>query len=56
METWVDVLIQGSCYRHTDAITNVKHGDAYVDTYRFEPMAVVLSQWEKINKDKFGKH
>ena len=27
-----------------------------MDTYRFKPMAALLEWWEKINKDKHGKH
>ena len=56
METRGDVLIQGLWYRHTDAVINIKIGDADADTYRFEPMVTIVAWWEKIKKDKDGNN
>ena len=35
---------------------DVKLGDADADTYKYEPMPAILDRWEKIKKDKHGKH
>ena len=34
----------------------VKLDDAAEYTYRFDPMETLLYQWEKMKKDKHGKH
>ena len=39
-----------------DAIIYVKLGDAYADSYKYEPMAALLARWETIKKDKHGNH
>ena len=49
-------MIQVLWDRHTDSIIDVKLGNADADSYIFEPMVVLLAQWEKINKDKQGKN
>ena len=49
-------MIRGLWYRQVVVINDVKLGDAGADTYKYEPMTVLLSRWEKINKDKHGKH
>ena len=49
-------MIQGLWDRQVDVIIGVKLGDADADTYKYEPMAVLLDRWENINKDKHGKH
>ena len=56
LKTRGDVIIRGLWDRQTDAIINVKLGDSDTDTYKFEPMETLLDFWEKINKDKHGKH
>ena len=38
------------------AIINIKLGDSDVDTYNYEPMTALLARWEKIKKDKHGRH
>ena len=42
--------------RQVDTIIDVKIGDADADSYKYEPMAVLLSQWETIKKDKHVNH
>ena len=42
--------------RHTDAIIDVKLGDADTESYRFETMVGLLYQWDNINKDNHGNH
>ena len=49
-ETRGDVMIPGLWYRQVNAIIGVKLGDADADTYKYEPMTVLLSRWEKIKK------
>ena len=55
-------MIQGLWDIQFDTITDVKIGgtgaDADVDTYtyKYKPMTSLLSRWEKIKKDKHGKH
>ena len=56
LETWGDIIIQGLWVRYTDTIINVNLGDAEANTYIFEPMVSLLAWWEKIKKDKNGKH
>ena len=50
------VMIQGLWDCQVDAIIDVKIGDADADTYKYDPMTSLLTSWEKINKDKYGKH
>ena len=52
METRGDVLIRGLWDRQTDAIIDVKIGNADADTYRFEAMVMLLDRWDKVRKDK----
>ena len=56
METRGDVITWGLCDRHTDTIINIKlsYDDAY--TYIFNPMVTFRTLWERIKKDKYGKH
>ena len=49
-------MIRGLWDRQVDAIIDAKLGDADADTYKYEPMASLLARWEKIKKDKHGKH
>ena len=55
-ETRGDVMIPGLWYRQVNDIIGVKLGDADADTYKYEPMTVLLSRRENIKKDKHGKH
>ena len=48
-------MIQGLWDRQVDVIIDVKTGDADADTYKYEPMTSLLSRWENINKDEYGK-
>ena len=54
-ETRGDVMIPGLWYRQVNAIIGVKLGDADADTYKYEPMTVLLSRRENIKKEKNGK-
>ena len=49
-------MVRGLWYCQVDAITDVKLGYADADTYKYEPMTVLLARWEKIKKDKHGKY
>ena len=49
-------MIRGLWDRQVDAIIGVKLGDADVDMYMYEPITLLLARWEKIKKDKHGKH
>ena len=51
-----DMIIQCLWDQQADAIINIKLGDANADSYKYEPMVVILAWWEIINKDKHGKH
>ena len=51
-----DVMIRGLWDRQVDVIVDVKQGDADADMYTYEPMISLLARWEKIKKDKQGKH
>ena len=51
-----DVIVRGVWDRQVDAIIDVKLGDSDADTYKYEPMTVLLTRWENIKKDKHGKH
>ena len=50
------MMIQVLWYRQSDAIIDVKIGDSDADSYKYDPMAVLLAQWETINKDRHIKH
>ena len=56
METRGDVITRGLWDRHTNATIKIKIGDAYADTYTFELLVMLLAWWEKMKKDKNGKH
>ena len=49
-------MVRGLLDFQVDAIIDVKLGDANVDTYKYEPMTALLARWERIKKDKHGKH
>ena len=49
-------MIRGLWDFPVDDIIDVNLGDAYVDTYKYKPMIALLSRWEKIKRDKHGKH
>ena len=50
------MMIQGLWDRQVDVIFDVKLEDSDADTYKYEPMTLLLSRWEKIKKDKHSKH
>ena len=50
-----DMMVQGLWDRQVDAIIDIKLGDADTDSYKYEPMEVLLSRQETIKKDKHGK-
>ena len=54
-ETWGGVLLRGLWDCQVGAIIYVKLGDADADSYKYEPTAALLAQWETIKKDKHGK-
>ena len=56
LETWGDVMIWGLWDQQTDAFINVRLGNADAYYYRFEPMAELLTQWNKVKKNKNGNH
>ena len=39
-----------------NAIIDIKLGDADADTYKYDPITSLLARWEKIKKEKHGKH
>ena len=39
-----------------NSIIDVKFGASDEDTYKYNPMTSILARWEKIKKDKHGKH
>ena len=49
-------MIQCLWDHQVKTIIYVKIGDADVDTYKYEPMTVLLARWKNIKKDKHGKH
>ena len=55
LETRCDVLIQGLWEHPTEAIVNVKFGDADTDTYKHDPMDKLLDCWDNQKKDNHGK-
>ena len=54
-ETRGDAMIWYLWDRQDETIIYVKINDANVDSYKYEPMAALLTRWETINKDKHGK-
>ena len=50
------VMIQSLSNHQVDSIIDVKLEDADADTYKYDPMTLLLARWEKIKKDKHGKH
>ena len=38
-------MVQGLCYIQVDAITDLKLGDSYTDTYKYKPMTSLLARW-----------
>ena len=55
-ETWGDVLIKGLWEIHTDAIIDIRFGDADGEIYVKEGMDTIFTRWEKMKKDKHGWH
>ena len=49
-------MFRGLWDRQVDTIIDVKLGEADADSYKYEPMAALLAQWETIKKDKHCKH
>ena len=49
-------MIQGLCDIQVNTIIDVKIGDADTDTYNYYPTTLLLARWEKIKKNKHGKH
>ena len=49
-------MIWGLWGQQDEAIIDVKIGDSDADSYRYEPMSALLDWWDKIKKDKHGKH
>ena len=49
-------MIRGLWDWQADVIIVIKLGDADTDSYKYQPMAALLSWWETIKKDKHGKH
>ena len=54
--TWSEVVIRGLWDGQAEAIIEVKLGDTDIDSYKYEPMAVILDWWGTIKKYKHGKH
>ena len=55
-ETQGDVIIRVLWDRHVDAFIDIKLGDSDAYTYKYAPMTALLARWEKIKKDRYGKH
>ena len=49
-------MIRGLWDCQVDAIIDIELGDSDLDTYKYEPMTSLLARWEKIKKNKHGKH
>ena len=49
-------MVRGLWDCQVNAIIDVKLGDAYADSYKYESMAELLARWETIKKDNHGKH
>ena len=56
MDTIGNTLIRGLCESQTDAIIDVRFGDADADTYKHKPMDKLVTRWEKEEKDKHGEN
>ena len=48
-------MIQGLWDQQAYTIIDAKLGEADSDSYKYEPMVVLLTRWETTNKDKNGK-
>ena len=55
-DTRGDVMIRVLWDRQVYAIVDINLGDFDTDTYKYNPMTSLLARWEKIKKDKHGKH
>ena len=49
-------MVQGLWDRQVGATIDVKLGDADADTYKYDPITLILSRWGNIKKYKHGKH
>ena len=49
-------MIRGLLDWQVKSINDVKLGNADTDSYKYEPMEVLLDKWGTIKKDKHGKH
>ena len=49
-------MIRVLWYQQVKAIIDVKLGDSDTNSYKYEPMAALMSRWETIKKDKHGEH
>ena len=56
MDTRGGVLVRGLWERQTGTIIDVKIGDAGANTYRFDPIVMLLGWWEKNKNDNNGNH
>ena len=56
LETIWDVLIWGLWGIQTDAIIDIRFQDSGADTYKHEPMEILMTLWENQKKDKNRKH
>ena len=56
MDTIGNTLIRGLCESQTDAIIDVRFGDADADTYKHKPIDKLVTRREKEKKDKHGKN
>ena len=43
-------MIQGLLHQQAEAIIYVKLGNAEINSYKYDPMSVLLDRWETINK------
>ena len=55
-DPWGGMMVCSLWYHQVNTIIDVKLGDADANTYKYEPMIPLLERWEKIKKDKHGKH
>ena len=55
-ETWGDVMIRCLWDHQIDSIIDVKLGDDDTGTNKYKPMTALLTRWEKIKKENYGKH
>ena len=49
-------MIRGLWDWQAESIIEVKIGNADADSYKYDPMEMLLAWWETIKKDKHGKH